>query len=292
MSTDEIRPVAIVMEPVEAQEAKGVLIRRTIGSERLVLLDPLLLLDHLQVSPSDGGTSVGFPRHPHRGIETLTYVLSGRVHHRDSLGNDSSVGTNGSQWMTAGGGIFHEEMLEFGGGERVAVEALQLWFNLPADRKMTPPGYAAATETEIPAVALPDGGTVRVIAGQAFEAVGPFSGIAVSPTVLDVSLPSGASVTLPAPALRTTVAYLYQGTATFGEGAGERTATAARLVIFADGSSVRVTTADSPARFLMVSAPPLREPVLQYRSLVMNTVEQMRDALDDLERGTFAMPGK
>jgi hypothetical protein len=282
-----VRPVGIVMDPTEAHEAEGVTIRRTVGSERLVLLDPVLLLDHLQVTLSEGTNSLGFPRHPHRGIETLTYVFGGRIHHRDSLGNDSSVGKNGSQWMTAGGGIFHEEMLEAGDGEGSFIEALQIWFNLPAAQKMTRPGYQPATAEEIPTVALADGATVRVIAGTFAGVTGPFTGIAVNPLYLDVQVPAGVPVTLPAPAGETAFAYVFQGKAIFG--AEQVRVEGPRLVIFGDGDTVSLAGAiDSPVRVIFVSARPLNEPVLQYRSLVMNTVEQMRQALADLEAGTLA----
>ena len=280
------RSVGIVMEPKEAAEAEGVLIRRTIGSERLVLLDPFLLLDHLTVPPgSDASDGVGFPRHPHRGIETLTYVLSGRVHHKDSKGNDSSVSAGGAQWMTAGAGIFHEEYLE---PHQDGCEALQIWFNLPASEKMKPAGYRPAQAAEVPEAVLEGGVTVRVIAG-AFEGkVGPLQGVAVNPTYLDVHLPAGTSITLPAPQGKTAFAYLYRGQAGFGEGDGVKGTLAARLVIFCDGEGVQAMAPDSEdAHFIFVTAQPLREPVLQYRSLVMNTVEEMKQALDDLEQGTF-----
>lgn len=280
------RSVGIVMEPKEAAEAEGVLIRRTIGSERLVLLDPFLLLDHLTVpASSEASQGIGFPRHPHRGIETLTYVLSGRVHHKDSLGNDSGVGTHGSQWMTAGRGIFHEEYLEPG---EEGCEALQIWFSLPAAEKMKPAGYRPVQSGDIPEIPLEGGAVVRVVAGQFGETVGALQGVAVAPTYLDVSLPAGATVTLPASSGETAFAYLYRGQASFGTGQGRKDAAAARLVIFCDGDGAEITaSAHKAARFIFVSARPLHEPVLQYRSLVMNTVEEMRQALDDLENGTF-----
>ena len=301
-----VRSVGVVMEPKVAPEAEGVLIRRTIGSERLVLLDPFLLLDHLTVPPVDGEPQeLGFPRHPHRGIETLTYVLTGAVHHKDSCGNDSRVEAPGTQWMTAGGGIFHEEY--FTAGPK-GCEAVQIWFNLPAIQKMKPASYHPAQPSDIPEIALEGGATVRVIAGTLAGTTGPLQGIAVEPLYLDVYLPAGATVMLPAPAGQTTFAYVVRGNATFGEGAGAKTATVARLVIFCDGDSVQVSapinteidaeidaeidteidTEEAGTRFLFVSAPPLREPVLQYRSLVMNTIEEMKQALDDLEQGTFA----
>jgi quercetin 2,3-dioxygenase len=281
-----IRSTGIVMDPKEADEAAGVTIRRTIGSERLILLDPFLLLDHLTVTPSENGvSSVGFPRHPHRGIETLTYVFAGHVHHRDSLGNDSKVGAQGSQWMTAGGGIFHEEMLEIGAE---GCEALQIWFNLPAAQKMVRPGYVPAHGTDIPVVDLGGGATARVVAGELAGKRGPFQNIAVHPTYLDVTVPAGATVTLPAPQGETAFAYLYRGRAAFGANDATQTVTAPQLAIFCDGDTVRATAQDpEETRFIFVSARPLHEPVLQYRSLVLNTVEQMQQALDDLKAGTF-----
>jgi redox-sensitive bicupin YhaK (pirin superfamily) len=271
------------VEPLEEREGDGVLIRRTIGSARLALLDPYLLLDHVTVAAGDR-ESVGFPRHPHRGIETLTWVVSGNVCHTDSIGNDDAIGGNESQWMTAGGGIFHSEMLQVGPEGN---EMLQLWFNLPAARKMIPADYRAARTHEIPIVDAQGGGAVRVIAGTFAGVMGAFAGIAVAPTVLDITLRPGTSIALPAPAGETTLAYVYRGTVTFG--AEGREAGIGRLVVFADGNGVIARAASNhDARFLFVSARPLGEPVLQYRSLVMNTIDEMKQALDDLENGTFA----
>lgn len=279
------RSVGITMNPKEVDEAKGVTIRRTIGSEQLILLDPFLLLDHLSVDTEEGAaSSVGFPRHPHRGIETLTYVFSGRVHHRDSLGNDDAIGAQGSQWMTAGGGIFHEEMLEVQGEGN---EAIQIWFNLPAAQKLARPGYRAAHAEAIPEVTLEGGAVARVVAGEINGVRGAFEGIAVQPTYLDVRLTAHASVTLPAPPGETTFAYLYRGQAAFGDSGTAESLTASQLGIFCDGDGVQATAGDTEARFIFVSARPLREPVLQYRSLVMNTVDEMSQALKDLKAGTF-----
>jgi redox-sensitive bicupin YhaK (pirin superfamily) len=287
MST--FRPVAFVADPTAAEEAEGVTIRRTVGGERLVLLDPYLLLDHLYAPAGTEPRAVGFPRHPHRGIETLTYVFTGgKVHHRDSLGNDDAIGAGGSQWMTAGGGIFHEEMLEAAPGEEV--EALQIWFNLPAAEKMKRPAYQAAKDGDVPEVALPGGASVRVVSGTVGGATGPFTGIAVRPTYVDVRLPAGASVELPAPAGETAFAYVVRGGVTFGDGAGAKAAAGPQLAVFGTGGdTVRATASgDGEARFVFVSARPLNEPVLQYRSLVLNTVDQVREALKDIENGTFA----
>lgn len=281
-----VRSVGIVMDPKEEHEGEGVLIRRTVGSERLVLLDPILLLDHLTVPPSsDAAQGIGFPRHPHRGIETLTYVLAGHVHHKDSRGNDSGVGALGTQWMTAGRGIFHEEYLEPG---ETGCEALQIWFNLPAAEKMKPAGYLPGQAAEIPEVVLENGATVRIVAGVFEGLTGPMRGIAVDPTYLDVHLPAGAAVTLPAKQGETAMAYLYRGQASFGSGSEAKPVAAAHLVVLCDGESIEVTaSAEEAARFILVTARPLNEPVLQYRSLVMNTVEEMKQALEDLQNDTF-----
>jgi len=278
------RAVAIVMEPEEAHEAPGVLIKRSIGSEKLILLDPVLLLDHLGVDTNAGATPViGFPRHPHRGIETLTYVFAGKMKHKDSMGNEDTVEENESQWMTAGGGLFHEEMVETTDGVH---NSLQIWFNLPAAEKMKPPRYQPGRNANIPIVTLANGGVVRVVAGEFNGTKGAFQEIAVRPHYFDVRLPAGAEVTLPALPGHMAFAYLYEGAAAFGE--PETLIEASRLVVFTDGEDVFVSAIQREARFIYVSAKPLGEPVLQYRSLVMNTVDQMKEALDDLQKGTFA----
>ncbi|WP_309721322.1 pirin family protein [Armatimonas sp.] len=282
-----IRPVALVAEPTEAAEAVGVRILRSLGSERLVLLDPFLLLDHLHVSPAPE-PSLGFPRHPHRGIETLTYVVKGWVKHRDSLGSDSQVGEGGVQWMRAGSGIFHEEYLQAG---EQGSEALQVWFNLPAAQKLTPPEYQAVASTEIPEVAFPGGVSVQVVAGELSGVQGPVTRTGIQATYLVVTLPAGTSVHLPAPRSQTAFAYVYQGSVHLGE----REVTAGHLAIFADEEITESETEeilatapkDAEARFILVCATPLREPVFQYRSSVMNTVSQIGQVVRDLENGTF-----
>ena len=281
------RPIALVAEPTETAEAVGVRILRSIGSERLVLLDPFLLLDHLQVAPA-AEPALGFPRHPHRGIETLTYVVRGWVKHRDSLGSDSQVEAGGAQWMCAGAGIFHEEYLQAG---EEGSEALQVWFNLPASQKLTPPEYKAVHALEIPEVAFPSGAQVRVVAGELAGVQGPVQKTGIQATYLVVTLPTGATITLPAPRSETAFAYVYQGSVRFGE----QEVASGKLAIFADNEvsepeaeEVLATAPDTgEVRFILVRAAPLREPVFQYRSSVMNTVSQIGQAVRDLENGTF-----
>jgi quercetin 2,3-dioxygenase len=288
-----IRTPGIVMDPIESHEAQGLAIFRTIGSDKLVLLDPFLLLDHMRApkpTGGDRGAEIGFPRHPHRGIETLTYVMAGRVHHGDSLGNTDAVGAGESQWMTAGGGIFHSEMVEIG---EEGMDGLQLWVNLPAAQKMKRPAYYSARQDVIPVVHPnrdDSGVTVRVVAGTVDGMTGPATQLAAALTYLDVHLPPAESVTLPAPQDETAFAYVYQGMASFGEMGSRVPANSPNLVIFCnDGDSIRaVATGGGEARFIFAAARPWREPVLQYRSLVMNTVDEMKKALDDLANGTFA----
>jgi redox-sensitive bicupin YhaK (pirin superfamily) len=277
------RKVGLVADPVTYEEAENLTMGRSIGGERMVILDPILLLDHMRLDPKATRT-VGFPRHPHRGIETLTYVFAGKVHHKDSLGNDSGVGPGGSQWMCAGGGIFHEEYLE---PMEEGNDSLQIWFNLPAAEKRKPPTYHGVTGEEVPVATLEGGATARVIAGEVGGVRGAFEGIAVNPTYLDVWLPPNTTVELPAPAGETAFAYLYRGKVSSGE-SGTTITGPPKLVVFSEeGDLIRLASGEEEARFVFVRARPLREPVVQYRTNVMNSVEEIREALEDLERGTF-----
>lgn len=273
------RKVAFVFSPTSAHEAVGVTINRTIGGERLILLDPFLLLDHVQIDPSQSSSEIGFPRHPHRGIETLSYVLKGQVAHKDSLGNEGRVGSGGSQWMTAGNGIWHEEMLvpTAEGGE-----FLQLWFNLPQSQKRIKPGCVGAPADTVPVKSVP-GGVVRVVAGEFEGVTGPFQDIAVTPVVLDVTIEANTTLALPAPAGVAAFAYVVEGEA-LSDG---KSASAPQLMVFSDGDNASVTAGTNGARFLFVTGRPLNEPVLQFRSLVMNTVEDIRETLDLIDSGEF-----
>lgn len=281
------RSVGILMTPQEVHEAKGVTLRRTIGSDKLVLLDPFLLLDHMSVGPVAAGgepEEIGFPMHPHRGIETLTYVMAGHVRHRDTMGNTDTIGPWESQWMTAGGGLFHEELVQVGAEGHLG---LQIWFNLPAREKMKPPMYRAARINEIPEIVQSGGAVIRIVAGQVDGVNGAFEGIAVNPTYLDVRLPPGATARLPAPPGQNAFAFTYQGSAHYGEAGAEIESIPYTLAIFADGDGVTAVARGEECRFIFVAANPLNEPVLQYRSIVMNTVDEMQKALDDLKHNTF-----
>ncbi len=275
------RRVEKVIEPQPVVEGAGVKLRRSIATQTLDYLDPFLLLDHFASNNPDD-YKAGFPMHPHRGIETVTYVLSGVVHHRDTLGNSGSIGAGDVQWMTAGGGIMHEEMPQV---RPEGIEGFQLWVNLPAKLKMTRPRYQDIRSHEIPEFKREGGTTLRVIAGVIDEVQGPVTGIAVDPLYLDVFVPPHTSFIQPINRGHTAFAYVFEGKAKFEENGAM--VSHPRLVVWSDGDNIRVTTEESPVRFLLVSGKPLHEPIARYGPFVMNTREQIEQALLDLRRGTF-----
>ena len=282
---DAPRKVVDVIDPMPVIEGAGVRLRRSIATSRLDYADPFLLFDHFgSDDPSD--YLAGFPMHPHRGIETVTYMLGGRVAHKDSLGNAGTVGPGDVQWMTAGSGIMHEEMPQ-AGEERL--DGFQVWVNLPAKLKMTRPRYQDVRSASIPVVSREDGVRIRVIAGEADGVPGAVTEIFAEPTYLDLSLPAGRSFEQPVPRGHTAIAYVFEGEAALGAaaGAGGTLIAATRLVVFGDGDVVRIETAGSPARLLLLSARPLGEPVARYGPFVMNTREEIQQALRELAEGTF-----
>jgi hypothetical protein len=266
--------------PEAVVEGAGVRLKRSIGTGTLDHIDPFLLLDHFDSRyPED--YEAGFPLHPHRGIETVTYVLSGRVTHRDTLGNSGTIGAGDVQWMSAGGGIMHEEMPQV---SPEGISGFQLWVNLPANMKMTKPHYQNISAGEIPEVTTDTGAKVRVIAGSVDGTSGPVQGIAADPTYMDVSIaPGGSFVHLVAEG-HAAFAYVFEGEGRFGTG---RVIGHPRLVLLAAGERVEVRTDKSPVRFLLVSGKPLNEPIARYGPFVMNTKKEIEQALEDLRRGTF-----
>jgi len=272
------RAAAFSFAPTSTDEATGVTIMRAIGGERMCILDPFLLLDHAKIEATS--PVVGFPRHPHRGIETLSVVINGEVGHKDSIGNEGVVGAGGTQWMTAGNGIFHEEMMIPGpeGGE-----FLQLWFSLPKDKKRVPAGYQGADAGQVPESASANA-TVRVICGAHGAVAGRFLEVAVSPTVLDIQIEPDMTFDLPTNAGEAAFVYLYRGSISIGE----KVSIAPEITVLTDGDQVALTAGAAGARLLYCSAQPLNEPILQYRSLVMNTVEDMQESVEMIEKGTFA----
>lgn len=264
------RGVAFSFAPTEAHEAPGVVIRRSIGGERLALLDPFLLLDHVTVDPSAQTDVIGFPRHPHRGIETLSWVVAGEVTHKDSIGNQGKVGADGAQWMTAGDGIWHEEML---GAVEGQGEFLQLWFSLPREQKRLPAAYAGAPT--VPWLTPVEGVKVGVVAGRLGEAHGAFTGIAVNPLVLDVQITAGVGYTLELEPVAHGFVYALRGSVHIGG----RVLTAPEMGVLTGGESVKLEAGEEGARLFVCAAKPLFEPVVQYRSFVMNTVEDIAETV-------------
>ena len=277
------RKIAEIVEPQAVVEGAGVRLKRSIGGHALNYLDPFLLLDHFQsTTPAD--YQAGFPLHPHRGIETVTYLLTGAVRHRDSVGNTGEIGPGDLQWMSAGRGILHEEMPQV---RPEGVAGFQLWVNLPAKQKMSAPRYQNIHSSEIPIIERDRGASVRVIAGTVDGATGPITGIVAEPSYLDVALAGEGSLVLPIPLGHSAFAYLFDGEARFG--ATERTlVTAPRLIVWGDGGSVEVHAEKNPTRFLLVSGKPLNEPIARYGPFVMNTPQEIQQTLRELQQGTFA----
>ncbi len=281
----QLRKVKTVIEPSPVVEGAGVRLKRSLGGESLNYLDPFLLFDHFG-SPNAEDYEAGFPMHPHRGIETVTYMLAGEVQHRDTLGNSGSIGAGDVQWMTAGGGILHEEMPQVrpeGNG------GFQLWVNLPAKLKMSKPRYQDIPSQKIPEVTTEGGAQVRVIAGNVSGTEGGVTGIAANPTYLDVRIPPNTSFSQPIPQGHTAFAYVFEGSADVVEdehGAQQCIAQTA-LVVFEDGERINIVGGGNGARLLLISAKPLGEPIARYGPFVMNTKEEIQQALTDLKRGTF-----
>ncbi|MGD2078997.1 MAG: pirin family protein [Chloroflexota bacterium] len=285
--TDIARRVKQIIEPQYVIEGAGVRLRRSFGPSQENLFDPFLLFDHFAFNDPIEGPIVGFPTHPHRGIETVTYMLEGNTRHRDSLGNMGVIGPGDVQWMTSGRGIMHEEMPKR--GPSGMVNGFQLWVNLPAAEKMSQPRYQEVTAGTIPTV-VEEGATVRVVAGEFGGVRGPVSQIAAQPLYMDISLEATAEIDLPVPANHTAVAYLFEGTGLFGlddDGRGD-VVEAVSMVVFDDGNHVRIQASPAaPARFMWMAGAPFNEPIVPYGPFVMNTREEIMQALADLRNGTF-----
>ncbi len=287
----QARRVARVIEPQPVVEGAGVRLRRSIAGWALDYLDPFLLFDHFESDDPDDYLA-GFPLHPHRGIETVTYMLAGEVDHKDTLGNAGTIGPGDVQWMTAGGGIMHEEMPRPRGGR---MGGFQLWVNMPAKLKMSRPRYQEIAVAEIPVVERPDGTRVRVVAGAADGVRGPVTEIYAEPEYLDVELTAGADFVQKIPRGHSAFAYVFRGEGEFGLAGdlgyrGDLDGSLVRapgLVVFDDGDEVRARAYESPVRFLLVSGAPLGEPIARYGPFVMNTRAELQQALSDLQAGTF-----
>jgi redox-sensitive bicupin YhaK (pirin superfamily) len=280
-----IRNVSQIVTPIRVIEGAGVLLKRSIATRTLDYLDPFLLLDHFgSDDPSD--YLAGFPMHPHRGIETVTYMLAGRVNHKDSLGNQGTIGAGDVQWMTAGRGILHEEMPKPYEGK---MEGFQLWVNLPAKLKMTSPRYQDIASADIPEIDLPEEVKIRLIAGNYENNSGAVTNIYADPTYLDVTLKAGILFNHSVQAGHSVFAYLFRGKGQFGANASS--VEAPQLVIFEDGEIVRVQASVEGARFLLVSGLPLGEPIARYGPFVMNTRAEIEQTLAEIRNGTFIKEG-
>lgn len=275
------RKVTRIIEPQTVFDGAGVKIRRSIATSALDYLDPFLLFDHFG-SDNPADYVAGFPMHPHRGIETVTYMLVGLVRHRDSIGNSGEIGPGDVQWMTAGRGIMHEEMPQHRDGDEMF--GFQLWINLPAKSKMIKPRYQEIASATIPSVNR-EGVKIRVIAGTVDGVSGPVTKIIADPTYLDVAMSPHSSFAQPVARGHTAFAYVFEGEGYFTDG-GEAVSHP-RLVVLDDGDEVRVSTAQQPVRFLLASGKPLYEPIARYGPFVMNTREEIEQALCELQNGTF-----
>ena len=278
-----IRPIKHVRQSQPALEGAGVKLHRAFGFHGANEFGPFLLLDDFRnEDPND--YQKGFPWHPHRGIETITYVLAGSIAHGDSLGNRGMLNNGDVQWMTAGRGIVHSEMPEQKEG---LLWGFQLWVNLSADSKMTEPCYQEIRSEDIPEVTRDDGAHIRVIAGELEGVIGAVNGIAVDPTYLDVFLPAGAVFSHLVPNGHAVFTYVFEGNAVIGARAGARTVDCGQLAVLGVGEEIRVSAQSNPARFLLAAGRPHREPIVKYGPFVMNTRQQIAEAIDDFRSGRF-----
>jgi redox-sensitive bicupin YhaK (pirin superfamily) len=297
-----IRAVKRMTQSTPAVEGAGVKLHRGFGFGDTTEFDPFLLFDDFRNDrPADFLN--GFPWHPHRGIETITYVLAGEVAHGDSLGNSGTLGSGDVQWMTAGSGIIHQEMPK--GDPQGRMHGFQLWANLPASLKMTTPRYQDVSARDIPAITDDDGTHVRVVCGEFWGRRGPVEGIAADPSYLDISVPPNSRKTLPVEVSRHAFAYVFAGSGTFRDASRPRpvltdnTGTSTddnavyndardrSLIVFDRGDEVTVQAGPEGIRFLLVSGRPLEEPVAWYGPIVMNTKAELQQAIEDYRNGTF-----
>ena len=299
-----IRPVTYETLAQPTMEGAGVHLHRAFGFHNPEQMDPFLLFDDFRNEhPRD--FQRGFPWHPHRGIETITYVLSGTVDHADSLGNTGKLGAGDVQWMTAGSGILHQEMPH--GNANGQMHGFQLWANLPGHLKMSQPRYQDVTSRDIPEITDDDGTVVRVIVGKFWGKSGPVDGIAADPQYLDISVPAGVKKTFKIDTHKSAFAYIFEGKGNFRDASrprgvllekevkgqevnirdmsGNRT-----LIQFGTGDEVTVQAGDEGLRFLLISGAPIREPVAWHGPIVMNTDAEIRQAIADLRNNTFIKP--
>jgi redox-sensitive bicupin YhaK (pirin superfamily) len=296
----QVRKIKKIVKSKPTIEGAGVHLKRAFGSDQVPTLDPFLLLDDFHSNRPDDYIR-GFPWHPHRGIETITYVLHGKVEHGDSMGNKGIISSGDIQWMTAGNGIIHQEMPK--GQKDGLMWGFQLWANLPASHKMMDPRYRDVKGSHIPEVTLDHGVKVKVICGEVKGVKGLVQDIVIDPEYLDITVPSRATLTRSVKRGHTVFAYVIEGGGYFDqerdayahevEGANyfdfkrECLVSPETLVLFDDGDEVSISTQGNPVRFLLISGKPIGEPVAWYGPIVMNTQEELRIAFEEYEKGTF-----
>src|SRR5690348_10026389 len=298
-----IRPVKRIVQSKPTLEVAGVKLHRAFGFGETSEFDPFLLLDDFRNDRPDDYLA-GFPWHPHRGIETITYVLAGTVEHGDSLGNRGSLGAGDIQWMTAGSGILHQEMPQ--GDPHGRMHGFQLWANLPSSLKMTAPRYQDVPGRDVPEVVDDDGTRVRVVCGSFWGKTGPIDGVAADPRYLDIFVPPGRRKRLAVETSRHAFAYVFEGSGTFRDASEPRAVQTdvvgenvtrpdfignRSLVLFDNGDEVTVQAGDQGIRFLLVSGKPIEEPVAWYGPIVMNTKAELQQAVSELRDGTFIKHG-
>ncbi len=296
----EYRKIKRVFNSRPTLEGAGVHLKRAFGFHEVKMFDPFLLLDDFRSNNPEQYLK-GFPWHPHRGIETITYVLKGDVEHGDSMGNKGAINAGDVQWMTAGSGIIHQEMPK--GDKDGGMYGFQLWANLPKTHKMMDPRYQEVKNGQFPLVTRENGTKIKVVAGEVDGVKGPVTDIVITPQYLDVSLPANASFDLPTTKGHKVLAYVIEGKGYFTrekdlftyevEGSNGTTSDSSQiignesLVLFDDGEAVEVTTADEPVRFLLFSGKPIGEPIAWYGPIVMNHEGELREAFEELENGMF-----
>ncbi len=274
------KTISHIIEPKLVIEGAGVLLRRSFGPHVSNKFDPFLLFDHFAFNNPLEGPIKGFPTHPHRGIETVTYMLEGTVRHRDSLGNSGTIAEGDVQWMTSGRGILHEEMPQRSiNGNNYG---FQLWVNLPAAQKMSQPRYQEVIADSIPVIEK-DGVTIRLVAGEIDGIRGPVTEISASPLYMDVKLGAGSRFSLPTPNGQTALAYVFEGT---GEFANEIVEAVSMVVFQNDGDQLEVKT-EAGVRFMLISGEPFKEPIVPYGPFVMNSKEEIEETIRELRNGTF-----
>ena len=302
---ERIRKIKKILKSKPTVEGAGVHLKRAFGYDQVPLLDPFLLLDDFHSDHPDDYLK-GFPWHPHRGIETITYLLYGKVEHGDSMGNQGTISPGDVQWMTAGSGIIQQEMPK--GQKDGLMWGFQLWANLPASHKMMEPRYRDVKSKQIPEVTLDRGVKVKIICGEVNGLKGPVQDIVIDPEYLDITVPSKSSFTHPVKRGHTVLAYVIEGAGYFDPGRDtyayevegtnyfdfkrECFMSSETLILFDKGDEVVISTEEKPVRFLLISGKPIGEPVAWYGPIVMNTQEELRIAFEEYQNGTFIKPKK